>query len=103
MFLRCLVASCVLQNKTEFSQDKYKRRKAKKYLTYLTVRQPTARVVCEVGRQAALLVVRPWWTPPWFCCWDMGRGAVCGVWLRPDSLHSQATGTSSAWRDRGFV
>lgn len=40
----------VLQNKTEFSQDKYKRRKAKKYLTYLTVRQPTARVVCEVVR-----------------------------------------------------
>ncbi|GFR49609.1 hypothetical protein Agub_g11629, partial [Astrephomene gubernaculifera] len=39
--------SATFQNKTEFAQDKYKRRKAKKYLTYLTVRKPTARIVCE--------------------------------------------------------
>ncbi|KXZ53340.1 hypothetical protein GPECTOR_7g1234 [Gonium pectorale] len=39
--------SATFQTKTEFSQDKYKRRKAKKYLTYVTVRKPTARIVCE--------------------------------------------------------
>ncbi|EFJ43222.1 hypothetical protein VOLCADRAFT_119181 [Volvox carteri f. nagariensis] len=39
--------SATFQNKTEFSQDKYKKRKAKKYLTYLTVREPCARILCE--------------------------------------------------------
>lgn len=37
-----------LQKKTEFAQDKYKRRKAKKYITYLTPRKPTARMISEV-------------------------------------------------------
>ncbi|KAG2484255.1 hypothetical protein HYH03_016900 [Edaphochlamys debaryana] len=39
--------SATFQNKTEFSQDKYKRRKAKKYITHLTVRKPSARLICE--------------------------------------------------------
>ncbi|GLC34740.1 hypothetical protein PLESTB_001158300 [Pleodorina starrii] len=39
--------SATFQNKTEFSQDKYKKRKAKKYLTYLTVRKPCSRILCE--------------------------------------------------------
>ncbi|PNH11755.1 tRNA (adenine(58)-N(1))-methyltransferase non-catalytic subunit trm6 [Tetrabaena socialis] len=39
--------SATFQNKTEFSQDKYKRRKAKKYNTYLTVRKPIARIICD--------------------------------------------------------
>ncbi|GLI64625.1 hypothetical protein VaNZ11_007943 [Volvox africanus] len=39
--------SATFQNKTEFSQDKYKKRKAKKYLTYVTVLKPTSRIVSQ--------------------------------------------------------
>lgn len=40
--------SATFQNKTEFAQDKYKRRKAKKYMTYVTVRRPTALSMAEM-------------------------------------------------------
>lgn len=40
--------SATFQGKTEFSQDKYKRRKAKKYITMLTLVRPTARAIAEV-------------------------------------------------------
>ncbi|GIL49642.1 hypothetical protein Vafri_5885 [Volvox africanus] len=39
--------SATFQNKTEFSQDKYKKRKVKKYLTYVTVMKPTSRIVSQ--------------------------------------------------------
>eukprot|EP00198_Chlamydomonas_reinhardtii_P004742 XP_001694078.1 predicted protein [Chlamydomonas reinhardtii] len=39
--------SATFEKKTEFAQDKYKRRKAKKYITYLTPRKPTARMISE--------------------------------------------------------
>lgn len=40
--------SATFQQKTEFAQDKYKRKKAKKYIVYVTLRRPTARAVCQV-------------------------------------------------------
>ncbi len=40
--------SATFENKTEFSQDKYKRKKAKKYCVYVTARRPTARSICQV-------------------------------------------------------
>ena len=33
---------------TSFFQDKYKLKKAKKYIVYVTVRRPTARALCQV-------------------------------------------------------
>lgn len=39
--------SKTFENKTEFSQDKYKRKKAKKYVIFVTIREPTARAVCQ--------------------------------------------------------
>ncbi len=36
--------------KTEFSQEKYRKRKSRKYLTFVTVVRPTARSICEVPR-----------------------------------------------------
>ena len=41
-------ASSTFASKTEFSQEKYRRRKARKYLAYATVVRPTARSICEV-------------------------------------------------------
>ncbi len=41
-------ASSTFASKTEFSQDKYRRKKARKYLAYATVTRPTARSICEV-------------------------------------------------------
>ena len=41
--------SSTFESKTEFSQDKYKRKKAKKYIVYVTVRRPTARAICQVS------------------------------------------------------
>ena len=43
---------------TFVSQDKYKRKKAKKYIVYVTVRRPTARALCQV----------------WEVCWVTGVG-----------------------------
>ena len=40
--------SATFEAKTEFSQDKYKRKKAKKYVVYIVARQPTARAICQV-------------------------------------------------------
>ena len=34
--------------KTEFSQEKYRKRKSRKYLTFVTIVRPTARSICEV-------------------------------------------------------
>ncbi|KAL4423995.1 hypothetical protein ABPG75_001296 [Micractinium tetrahymenae] len=39
--------SATFANKTEFSQEKYKKKKAKKYIQVGTVRRPTAAAVCE--------------------------------------------------------
>ncbi|KAG1670749.1 hypothetical protein FOA52_013976 [Chlamydomonas sp. UWO 241] len=39
--------SATFNNKTEFSQDKYKKKKAKKYIFWITVREPSARAVCQ--------------------------------------------------------
>lgn len=39
--------SSTFADKTEFSQEKYKKRKSRKYLTYVTVLRPTARSICE--------------------------------------------------------
>ena len=41
-------ASSTFASKTEFSQEKYRRKKARKYLAYATVTRPTARSICEV-------------------------------------------------------
>lgn len=35
-------------------QEKYKRKKAKKYVTNLTLKRPTARTICEVGLSACM-------------------------------------------------
>lgn len=40
--------SATFSAKTEFAQDKYKKKKAKKYCTYITLRKPTARSICQV-------------------------------------------------------
>ena len=40
--------SATFDAKTEFSQDKYKRKKAKKYIVTVTARRPTARAICQV-------------------------------------------------------
>ena len=42
------VLSVMLGHVICFSQDKYKRKKAKKYIVYVTVRRPTARALCQV-------------------------------------------------------
>lgn len=42
--------SATFSAKTEFAQDKYKKKKAKKYCTYITLRKPTARSICQVRR-----------------------------------------------------
>lgn len=34
--------------KTEFSQEKWRKKKAKKYIQYVTARQPTAQLICQV-------------------------------------------------------
>ncbi|GAX79292.1 hypothetical protein CEUSTIGMA_g6733.t1 [Chlamydomonas eustigma] len=39
--------SATFESKTEFSQDKYKRKKAKKYMIHVTLRKPTARAICQ--------------------------------------------------------
>ena len=39
--------SATFEGKTEFSQDKFRRKKAKKFLTEVTVHRPCARAVCE--------------------------------------------------------
>jgi hypothetical protein len=41
--------STTFEAKTEFAQEKYKRRKARKYVTRLTLRRPTGWSVCQVG------------------------------------------------------
>jgi hypothetical protein len=41
-------SSSTFASKTEFSQEKYRRKKARKYLAYATVIRPTARSICEV-------------------------------------------------------
>lgn len=51
--------SATFAGKTEFSQEKYRKRKAKKYQSFATLHRPTARSVCEVatrnlGRTALL-------------------------------------------------
>jgi tRNA (adenine-N(1)-)-methyltransferase non-catalytic subunit len=43
--------SATFEGKTEFAQEKYKRRKARKYTTTLSLRRPTSWGLCEVGRQ----------------------------------------------------
>jgi coenzyme F420-reducing hydrogenase gamma subunit len=43
--------STTFEAKTEFAQEKYKRRKARKYLTRLTLRKPTGWTVCQVRQQ----------------------------------------------------
>lgn len=45
--------STTFEGKTEFAQEKYKRRKARKYLTRLTLRKPTGWTVCQVRETAA--------------------------------------------------
>ena len=42
-------SSATFEGKTEFAQDKYKKRKARKYLVQVTVRKPTACLLCQVG------------------------------------------------------
>jgi hypothetical protein len=42
--------SATFEGKTEFAQEKYKRRKARKYTTTLSLRRPTSWGLCEVGR-----------------------------------------------------
>ncbi|WIA33537.1 hypothetical protein OEZ86_006661 [Tetradesmus obliquus] len=57
--------SATFEGKTEFAQEKYKRRKARKYTTSLSLRRPTSWGLCEV----------------------MFDKAPAGIWnLRPDSL-----------------
>lgn len=41
-------SSATFAGKTEFSQEKYKKRKEKKYCITITLRRPTARSVCQV-------------------------------------------------------
>jgi tRNA (adenine-N(1)-)-methyltransferase non-catalytic subunit len=43
--------SATFEGKTEFAQEKYKRRKARKYTTSLSLRRPTSWGLCEVGPQ----------------------------------------------------
>lgn len=43
--------SATFAGKTEFSQEKYKKRKARKYLTFASLQRPTARAICEVCRR----------------------------------------------------
>jgi tRNA (adenine-N(1)-)-methyltransferase non-catalytic subunit len=40
--------SATFEGKTEFAQEKYKRRKARKYTTTLSLRRPTSWGLCEV-------------------------------------------------------
>jgi tRNA (adenine-N(1)-)-methyltransferase non-catalytic subunit len=44
-------SSATYDTKTEYAQDKYKKRKARKYLVLVTVRRPTARLMCQVRQQ----------------------------------------------------
>jgi hypothetical protein len=46
--------STTFEAKTEFAQQKYKKRKARKYLTRLTLRRPTAWTVCQVSTSVSL-------------------------------------------------
>ena len=39
--------SATFDTKTEFAQDKYKKRKSRKYVTRVTLRRPTGRALCE--------------------------------------------------------
>lgn len=41
--------SVTYAEKTEFAQEKYKKRKARKYMTSLTLRKPTAWAMAEVS------------------------------------------------------
>lgn len=40
--------SATFETKTEFAQEKYKKKKMKKYIVMVTLRRPTARSICEV-------------------------------------------------------
>jgi tRNA (adenine58-N1)-methyltransferase non-catalytic subunit len=40
--------SATFAGKTEFSQEKYRKRKARKYLTFASLQRPSARAICEV-------------------------------------------------------
>lgn len=51
-------SSATFEGKTEFSQEKYKKKKSKKYCVTLTLRRPTARTLCQVPR----LSVRSLWS-----------------------------------------
>ena len=51
--------SVTYAEKTEFAQEKYKKRKARKYMTTLTLRKPTAWITCEVG--LSLWVIWQWY------------------------------------------
>jgi len=44
-------SSATFDTKTEYAQHKYKKRKARKYLVHVTVRRPTARLMCQVRQQ----------------------------------------------------
>lgn len=40
--------STTFQNKTEYSQEKYLKKKEKKYFEYITIERPSLRVICEL-------------------------------------------------------
>ena len=51
--------STTFQNKTQFSQEKYRNKKTQKHSTLVRVQRPSAASICEVGgAQAAALATR---------------------------------------------
>lgn len=70
--------SVTFAEKTEFAQEKYKKRKARKYMTSLTLRKPTAWTMCEVGNRQQVLahlqaIIGTCCTP------SMASTAACGA------------------------
>jgi tRNA (adenine-N(1)-)-methyltransferase non-catalytic subunit len=51
--------SSTFADKTEFSQEKWRKRKSKKYILYVTARKPTSRLICQVLRRTLCPVHRP--------------------------------------------
>lgn len=51
--------SSTFAGKTEFSQEKWLKKKAKKYLHYIVARRPTAALICQVSPHTPPCQQRP--------------------------------------------
>lgn len=81
--------SATFEAKTEFAQDKYKKKKAKKYVQQVTLRRPNGRTVCEVRQGGGCA-----------CLSGAGREAVWGG-CKGGGTHclgaSTVSGCEKAW------